>query len=124
MRLAEDRRRRSDEEDHVMTTYYRSIEELEAPIETRDIDDDGRNEVDRRDFLKLAGFSLAAVTAASCQRPGVEKAIPYLTAPEEIVPGRPYYVASTCHGCAARCGILVKCRDGRPIKIEGNPDHP
>jgi Fe-S-cluster-containing dehydrogenase component len=79
------------------------------------------NDVDRRDFLKLAGFSLAAV---ACQRPLAEKTVPYLTAPEEIVPGRSYYMASTCHGCPARCGILVKCRDGRPIKIEGNPEHP
>jgi molybdopterin-containing oxidoreductase family iron-sulfur binding subunit len=106
-----------------MNRYYRSIEELEAPIARHDIDD-GRNDVDRRDFLKLAGFSLAAVGVTACQRPIVDKAIPYLTAPEEIIPGRAYSMASTCHGCAARCGILVKCRDGRPIKIEGNPDHP
>src|SRR5512142_2201455 len=48
--------------------------------------------VDRRDFLKLAGFSLAAVSVTGCTRPLVDKAIPYLTAPEEIVPGRAYYV--------------------------------
>lgn len=104
-------------------TFYRSIDELDSPRETHEIDD-GRHELGRRDFLKLAGFSLAAVAATSCQRPLPEKAIPYLTAPEEIVPGRSYYLASTCHGCPAACGILVKCRDGRPIKIEGNPDHP
>ncbi len=106
-----------------MTRYYRSIEELAEPLGPHEIDD-GRNEVDRRDFLKVAGFSLAAVTATACQRPGVEKAIPYLTAPDQIVPGRSYDLASTCHGCPARCGILVRCRDGRPIKIEGNPEHP
>ena len=106
-----------------MTRYYRSIDELNAPAATEEVDD-GRNEVDRRDFLKLAGFSLAAVGATACSRPVVSQAIPYLMAPEEIVPGRAYFMASTCHGCAARCGILVKCRDGRPIKIEGNPDHP
>ncbi len=106
-----------------MKTYYRSIEELETAPVVQELDD-GRHETDRRDFLKLAGFSLAALGAAACQRPVAEKAIPYLTTPEEIVPGRAYYLASTCHGCPARCGILVKCRDGRPIKIEGNPDHP
>ena len=106
-----------------MKTYYRSIAELEAPPDVHEVYD-GRHETDRRDFLKLAGFSLAALGAAACRRPVAEKAIPYLTAPEEIVPGRAYYLASTCHGCPARCGILVKCRDGRPIKIEGNPDHP
>jgi len=106
-----------------MTTTYRSIEELDAPLAPADVDY-GRNEVGRLDFLKLAGFSLAAVAASACQRPLGEKAIPYLNAPEAIVPGRAYFVASTCHGCPARCGILIKCRDGRPIKIEGNPDHP
>ncbi len=105
-----------------MTKLYRSIEELENGNRGPRTEDQGP--VDRRDFLKMAGFSLAAVTVTACQRPLVDKAIPYLTAPEEIVPGRAYYVASTCHGCPARCGILVKCRDGRPIKIEGNPDHP
>ncbi|MGZ5433399.1 MAG: twin-arginine translocation signal domain-containing protein, partial [Thermoanaerobaculia bacterium] len=80
-------------------------------------------DADRRDFLKMAGFSLAAV-AAGCGRSPVTEAVPYVNAPEEIVPGRAYWMASTCHGCPARCGVLVKCRDGRPIKIEGNPEHP
>ncbi|MGZ5451358.1 MAG: 4Fe-4S dicluster domain-containing protein [Thermoanaerobaculia bacterium] len=80
-------------------------------------------DADRRDFLKMAGFSLAAV-AAGCSRSPVTEAVPYVNAPEEIVPGRAYWMASTCHGCPARCGVLVKCRDGRPIKIEGNPEHP
>jgi molybdopterin-containing oxidoreductase family iron-sulfur binding subunit len=104
-------------------TYYRSIEEPERGYTPHEADD-GRNEVGRRDFLKLTGFSLAAVAASACSRPIVDKAIPYLTAPEEIVPGRAYWMASTCHGCPARCGVLVKCRDGRPIKIEGNSEHP
>jgi hypothetical protein len=80
------------------------------------------NELDRRDFLVAAGFSLAAV-ASGCSRSPVREAIPYVNAPEEIVPGRAYWMATTCHGCPARCGMLVKCRDGRPIKVEGNPDH-
>ncbi len=105
-------------------TWYRSIEELESATEQRDANDDGRLELGRRDFLKAAGFSLAGFAVASCGRSPVSQAIPYVTAPEEIVPGRAYWMASTCHGCAARCGMLVKCRDGRPIKVEGNPDHP
>jgi molybdopterin-containing oxidoreductase family iron-sulfur binding subunit len=75
----------------------------------------------RRDFLKLMGFSLAAATAA-CSRMPVKKAIPYLTQPEGIVPGKALWYASTCAGCSAACGILVKNRDGRPIKVEGNPE--
>ncbi len=80
--------------------------------------------VDRRDFLKASGFSLAMSLAAGCQRTPVEKAIPFLVQPEEVVPGRPLFYASTCAGCTAGCGVLVKCRDGRPIKIEGNAEHP
>lgn len=79
---------------------------------------------DRRSFLKTAGFSLGAVALTGCQRGVVEKAIPYLIAPEKIVPGRSYWLATTCGACEAACGALIKCRDGRPIKLEGNPDHP
>lgn len=79
---------------------------------------------DRRSFLKLAGFTFASVVVAGCERPKIEKAIPYLIKPEEITPGKAYWYASTCGGCTAGCGILVKNRDGRPIKIEGNPEHP
>jgi molybdopterin-containing oxidoreductase family iron-sulfur binding subunit len=78
----------------------------------------------RRDFLKLAGFALGGATLAGCQRAPVRYAVPYLTAPAEIIPGRSYEYASTCGGCNAGCGLLVKNRDGRPIKLEGNPDHP
>jgi molybdopterin-containing oxidoreductase family iron-sulfur binding subunit len=48
--------------------------------------------------------------------------MPYLLQPEDVVAGRSQYYASTCGACAAGCGLLVKVRDGRPIKLEGNPD--
>lgn len=80
--------------------------------------------LDRRDFLKLAGFTLAGSALPGCQRGPVEKAIPYLVQPEEITPGVALWYASTCAGCSAGCGLLVKNRDGRPIKLEGNPLHP
>jgi molybdopterin-containing oxidoreductase family iron-sulfur binding subunit len=79
--------------------------------------------VRRRDFLKVAGFSFVAATLTGCSRAPVEKAIPLLVQPEEFVPGVAQYYASTCNGCAAGCGTLVKVRDGRPIKLEGNPQH-
>src|SRR3972149_4584399 len=82
------------------------------------------SQLDRRDFLKLAGFTFAGVALTGCEQARVEKAIPYLIKPEEITPGKASWYASTCAGCNAGCGILVKNRDGRPIKIEGNPDHP
>lgn len=77
----------------------------------------------RRSFLKATGFSIAGTVLASCTRAPVEKAIPLLVKPEEITPGKSYWYATTCGGCNAGCGILTKNRDGRPIKIEGNPEH-
>ena len=50
--------------------------------------------------------------------------MPFLVRPEEVTPGKAYWYASVCGGCAAGCGILAKGRDGRPIKLEGNPEHP
>ena len=74
----------------------------------------------RRDFLKFLGFStLAATLVASCEMP-VRKAIPYAIKPEDIVPGVPNYYASTFADGGDYCAIVIKTRDGRPIKIEGN----
>lgn len=74
----------------------------------------------RRDFLKYLGFGLGAATvAASCEIP-IRKAIPYAIKPDTIVPGvATYYASSFVHG-GDYCSILVKTREGRPIKIEGN----
>jgi molybdopterin-containing oxidoreductase family iron-sulfur binding subunit len=80
-------------------------------------------EIDRRDFLKLVGVGAGAAAAAGCSEK-VEKLIPYVVQPEEITPGVPVYYASTCRECPAGCGLHVKTREGRPIKLEGNPDHP
>jgi molybdopterin-containing oxidoreductase family iron-sulfur binding subunit len=74
----------------------------------------------RRDFLKYLGFSTAAaMVAASCEMP-VRKAIGYAIKPEEIVPGVPNYYASTYVDGGEAVPVVVKTRDGRPIKIEGN----
>ena len=77
------------------------------------------NAPDRRDFLKLVGFSVAAATLAACEAP-VKKAIPYLNKPEEIEPGIANWYASTYTDGGEYCSVLVKTREGRPIKIEGN----
>src|ERR1700761_5898324 len=71
----------------------------------------------RRDFLKALGFGVGAVTLAACQKVPVHKSIPYLIKPEEVTPGVANYYVSTYDGHA----ILVKTREGRPIKVEGNP---
>lgn len=78
---------------------------------------------DRRGFLKAVGFSFGSAALAGCSRT-VPKIEPNLIQPEGFIPGRSVYYASTCLACAAACGTLVKVRDGRPIKLEGNPDHP
>ena len=77
----------------------------------------------RRDFIKLVGVGVAGA-AAGCAKPPAEKLMPYLVAPEDILPGVPYYYASTCRECPVGCGLVAKTREGRAIKLEGNPAHP
>ena len=78
----------------------------------------------RRGFLRLVGFGLANAGLAGCSRGPTVDGIPALVAPTEFVPGRNYWIASTCGGCEAGCGVLAKCRDGRPLKLEGTSGHP
>ena len=73
----------------------------------------------RRDFLKYVGFTTAAATLAACEGP-VVKSIPYVVQPDEIVPGVANYYASTMADGFDFANILVKTREGRPIKIERN----
>ncbi len=80
-------------------------------------------EFSRRSFLKLAGFSFGAFMVG-CTKTPVQKAIPFLIQPEEVLPGKATWYASTSFACEAGCGVHVKNRDGRPIKLEGNPNHP
>jgi len=80
-------------------------------------------EIDRRNFLKLVGVSAGAAAASGCNDP-VQKLIPYVVQPEEITPGLAVIYASTCQECPAGCGLHVRTREGRPVKLEGNPDHP
>ena len=80
----------------------------------------------RRDFFKvLATGGAITATVAACVDPP-EKLIPYLLPPDnvEFVPGRPLEYATTCMECPAHCGMVVKTREARAIKAEGNPDHP
>jgi MoCo/4Fe-4S cofactor protein with predicted Tat translocation signal len=117
-----------------MKTYWRSIEELDNPKELRRAEvreeakqksmlmkgDEDLNGSSRRDFLKTFGFSIAAASiVASCKRP-IDKAIPYLVKPDEVNPGIANYYASSYFEGNEYGSILVKVRDGRPIKIEGN----
>jgi len=111
-----------------MEKYWKSIEEKE--VNQNNIQKSGEFsflkgdheslKATRRDFLKLFGFSMGVATvASSCEQP-VKKAIPYLIKPENITPGKASYFASSFFEENQYCSILVKTRDGRPIKIEGN----
>ncbi|MCC6837022.1 MAG: TAT-variant-translocated molybdopterin oxidoreductase [Bacteroidia bacterium] len=77
------------------------------------------NGTNRRDFLKFLGFSVTAASLAACETP-VNKAIPYVVKPEEITPGVANWYASTYYDGSDYASIIVKTREGRPIKIEGN----
>jgi len=77
----------------------------------------------RRGFLRAAGFAFGAAGLSGCGK-HVERAIPQLIAPDHVAPGEAVWLSATCQACPAGCGLRVKCVDGRPIKLEGNPDHP
>ncbi len=95
--------------------FYTSPDPIISRIKTGDYD--------RRTFLKLMGASSAMLTLNCIQKPQ-EKIVPYVKAPDYVKPGQSTYYASTCGGCSAGCGILVKTRDARPLKLEGNPANP
>jgi MoCo/4Fe-4S cofactor protein with predicted Tat translocation signal len=81
--------------------------------------------VSRRDFLKLMGASLALAGLNACTAaPLDEKIVPYVNQPEEIVPGRPLFFATAFPLGGIGTGVLVESHEGRPTKIEGNPNHP
>jgi len=104
------------------TVEKRSQEFHDKPIETiAMIERMDKLGVARRDFLTLMGASMAMAATACARRP-VTKIIPYVVRPEEVVPGVANFYAST--DPETGYGLLVKTREGRPIKLEGNPDHP
>ncbi len=82
------------------------------------------NKIKRRDFFKIAATSGAAVAVASCNNDPVEKILPSLLPPDNYQTGVALHFASVCQECPSQCGIVVKTREGRAIKIEGNPNHP
>lgn len=82
------------------------------------------NEWSRRHFLKMMGASFALAGVTGCTRQPLEKIVPYVRQPEELIPGKPLFFATALtHGGYGR-GVLVETHEGRPTKIEGNPEHP
>jgi len=116
--------------------YWRSLEDLAATPEFQDLlhrefprqaigwSEDENPVEGRRNFLKVMGASLALAGLTACTRQPTEHIVPYVRQPEELIPGRPlfYATASTLGGVAN--GILAESHEGRPTKIEGNPEHP
>src|SRR5919199_4758293 len=84
----------------------------------------GSSGVKRRDFLKVVGATGAATAVVGCTSERVGKLIPYVVSPDQTVPGVSNYYATVCRECGGPCGVLAEVRDGRVIKLEGNPNHP
>ena len=112
--------------------YWRSLEELtesegfeellheEFPRLASQWDD----AIGRRRFLKLMGASLALAGLGACTHQPKEEIVPYIRQPEDLVPGKPLYFATAFSLSGIAEGLLVESHEGRPTKIEGNPDHP
>ncbi len=112
--------------------YWRTLEELaddpqftelmhrEFPRHASEWDDT----VERRDFLKLMGASLALAGLAGCGRPDVDHIVPYVKQPDGMVLGKPTYYATAMPFMGGAVGVLAESHEGRPTKLEGNPDHP
>jgi MoCo/4Fe-4S cofactor protein with predicted Tat translocation signal len=113
-------------------TYWKSLEELartpefldflhrEFPEQASELGDPKG----RREFLTLMGASLALAGLTGCTKQPEEKIVPYVQAPEQLVPGKPLFFATAMLDGGYAKGILVESHLGRPTKIEGNPDHP
>ena len=115
--------------------YWRSLEELADTEEFQALlhrefpenASDWMDPVSRRGFLQLMGASLALAGLSACSvspAPTDEQIVPYVKAPEEIVPGKPLFFATAMSLCGYATGLLVESHEGRPTKVEGNPRHP
>ncbi len=119
------------------SNYWKSLRELHGNDSVSDekahefmsgVTDDFRlsdlSAMSRKQFLALLTTSAAFAAAGCGNYRDRGEIVPYTRKPEEITPGVPNYYASTCTGCPQACGVLIKTREGRPIKIDGNSDHP
>src|SRR5262245_62992024 len=79
--------------------------------------------MNRRDFFKIVTTTGAAAAAAGCQQ-ATEKILPLVVPNEQMVPGVASWFSTVCRECPAGCGVIARSREGRTVKLEGNPDHP
>jgi MoCo/4Fe-4S cofactor protein with predicted Tat translocation signal len=111
---------------------WRSLEELAgappaAEVSSREFLDRAEEWLagpNRRDFLRVSAASLVLAGLGGCAYQPAESIVPYVQAPEDVIPGRPLFFATAVPIDGFACGVLVKSEMGRPIKIEGNPLHP
>jgi molybdopterin-containing oxidoreductase family iron-sulfur binding subunit len=128
-RFAELKRRILGQEGKV---YWRSLEEFANTPEFKDFvkrefpehAEEWDNNLSRRNFIKLMGASLALAGLTGCVIQPPEKIVPYVQQPEEILPGKPLFFATAMTLGGIAVGLLAKSNEGRPTKIEGNPQHP
>lgn len=112
------------------TKQWKSYAELAETQEyTQWVEDEFPNratllDLDRRDFLKLTGAGMALAGLSGCRIMPHTKSVPYVRAPEQLVPGQSLYYATTLESRGLGIGVLVRSYEGRPVKIEGNPEHP
>src|SRR4051794_32167664 len=112
--------------------YWRSLEELAGTEAFQEFlhrefpsrASEWTNPVTRRRFLQIMGASLALAGLAGCSKSPRQKIVPYRRQPEEIVQGKPLFYATAMTVGGYATGVLVESHMGRPIKVEGNPDHP
>ena len=108
------------------TPEFRACLEREFPVGASEWSaaDEAGGGMGRRQFLMLAGASLALAGFAGCSPRSREKIVPYADQPEQIIPGKPLFYATAMPLNGYGRGILVETEMGRPVKIEGNPAHP
>ena len=111
-------------EDLAATPEFQELMEREFPRQSIGWSEDEDPDKGRRNFLKLMGASLALAGLSACTRQPSEFITPYVRQPEDLIPGRPlfYATATTLNGVAS--GVLAESHEGRPTKIEGNPEPP
>lgn len=118
--------------------YWRSFEELQGSEKFEELKhneffngmtdeftpEENLSAVSRRKFLALLGASAALAGAGCSDYRDKGEIVPYNKQPEGLILGKANHYASSCSGCAQGCGILIKTREGRPIKVDGNDTHP
>ncbi len=112
--------------------FWRSLDELAETPEFEDLlqrefprfASEWPSGVSRRGFLQLTSASLALAGLTGCTKQPLEKIIPYVRQPEQLIPGKPLFFATALTHAGYATGVLAESHQGRPTKIEGNPDHP